>query len=159
MKSNSIILSLLLIVEGLFASEVNKALCPCGPIEHLLGKSIVRKYVKDHSNSGLIANDDNEGVPANIVSAIEQFGQTINLVDADGNVIMPREFQNTGKMVLPMYLCPEFKDKSKVLSYFNVENRTNSAILFKQFMNLYQLNKLCPDGICGECHKQNRKLV
>ncbi len=154
MKSKNIIFSLLMMVQAVFASEQPK--CPCGPIEHLLGKSIVRKYVQKYPNSGLVANDDNEGVPANIVAAVEQFGQTIYLVDKDGNQIVPRPFKDTDKMVLPMYLCPEFLAKQAVLNDFNTNNRKDSLILFKQFLSKYEFNKLYANGICGECAVQNK---
>ncbi len=188
------IVTLLLVSLNVFASEqkansavAEKAPCAsgCGPIEHLLGKAIVRKYVKENPTSGLVANYDDEGVKPSIVKAVRKFGKSIKLVDKDGMDIMPQPFKDTATIVLPMYLCPEFMLKKMVLSTADINSTLSTRMLVKQWSEqfkhikatsnlsakeLYELNKaqdvwaqtfVGTDGItiCGTCNEPQQEKI
>jgi hypothetical protein len=194
MKLYTIVLTLLLVISNSFASEqkTDNAVaemkpCACGPIEHLLGKVIVRKYFAKNPHSGLDVDYNDEGVSANLVEAIKKFGEKIKLVDKDGNYITPQDFkdpQGRTTKILPRYLCTEYKIKSEILSAVDPKTQADSATLLKQWSNQYkQLNAFTKlsaleqhelkkaqvvwaqsfvdangEAVCGECTVPNKKV-
>lgn len=161
MNLNKIVVSLLFVSIYGFASEkqdgsgsVKK--CPCGPIEHVFTKQIVARYAEENPWSGLVPNYDTEGLPGNVVEAVIAFGRDIRRpADKDGNPIVPRVFPATGQMVLPVYLDPNYKLKTLVLSQTEKKHsRLSSSALVAGWNSRFEILKsFVQDGVlcCGQC--------
>ena len=173
MKLHTIIVSLWFMTSLTFASEVAKKPCPsgCGSVEHVFSKSIVKRYAEQNANSGLTINNDNEDVPTNIVEAVILFGQDTQLIDKDGNSIVPQSFKNTQYIVLPMYKSEDFILRKSIVSTISLDETSTADQILEKLKNQYKVSKIlmikynavdnsiAQDGIiiCPPCSQKKRK--
>lgn len=144
MKLHTIIVSLWFMTSFAFASEIKKEACPsgCGPIEHIFSKNIVKKYAEQNHDSGLNINHDNEDIPTNIVQAVIAFGLQTQLIDSDGNPIIPQPFKDTQDMVLPMYKSQDFLLRKSIVGTTSIDDTSSTSQILKIWEDQYKLSKI-----------------
>ena len=132
MKLHAIILSLWLVSNVTFASEIAKVPCPCGPVEHIFGKNIAKNYAEQHVNSGLIINDDNEGVPTNIIEALIPFGLKTQLIDKTGDAIEAQPIKDSQDRYLPMYQSDDFNLRKSIVATISINDISPSSQILEK---------------------------
>jgi len=173
MKLYTIIISLYFMNNFIFTSDTTTETCPsgCGRVEHIFSKSIANKYAEQHFNSGLTINNDNEGVPTNIVDAVMRFGHNIQLIDKNGNPIIPQPFKDTQNIVLPMYKSNDFNLRKSIVATIAMNNTSTSDEILQELNNQYKLsttiiqkhtainNSITQDGVvlCAPCFQEKNK--
>jgi len=148
-KINTMIVSLLLLnVAGvtLAADETNNApvvnssdvvvqpvkKCACGPTEHWFYKTTVKKYIAEHSDSGLLENNDTEGLSEEIVTAINMLASDLQFVDDNGAAIAP-EMNAKGKLFLPLRKNSDYKLCKEILRDVDVTTTLTAQELYQQW--------------------------
>lgn len=106
--------------------------CACGPTEHWFYKSIVKKYIAEHSDSGLLENNDTEGLSENIVEAINLLACDIQFVDDSGVSIVP-ELNAKGKLFLPLSRNSDYKLCKEILRNVDVATTLTVQELYQQW--------------------------
>jgi len=127
MKRSQLLALLLFCIAPIFsyASEVKKS-CECGPIEHVLVKKAVAWYAINNPGSGLIINEDTEGLTPNVVQALERLVQDYTFNNAENTPIQPIFFKDTTKKVLPLYKSPECSLIRSVIAQTNKHQMSRS---------------------------------
>ena len=173
MKLYKIVLSLWLISDFIFASEAAKKSCEsgCGPIEHVYIKKIKNQYADEHVNSGLIKDDTNEDVPTNIVEALVIFAFNTQLIDKDGNPIIPQPSKDGTKIALPMKNSMDYQLRKSIVATTPLHDASSTSEILEKWNNLYNVSKtdiqeyaatsgsVTQDGLvlCAPCSQKKRK--
>ena len=106
--------------------------CSCGPTEHWFHKACVKNYNKQFLQAGLSENFDTEGLPANILQAIEMLAQDISFVTQDGMAIAP-ELNAKSKLVLKMGKNQDYVLCKQILKQVDLQTTLTAEELYQQW--------------------------
>lgn len=114
--------------------------CSCGPTEHWFKKSCVNNYIAQYPNCGLLPKDDTEGLPSNIVEAINLLAADILFVDQDGSLITPH-LNAKGKLIISFGKNQDFKLCQNIMHHVDVTTTLTAQELYAQWKQALQVAK------------------
>jgi len=114
--------------------------CECGPTEHWFYKSCVKNYNKQFSDTNLQEDNDTEGLPENVLQAIELFASDIQFID-ENSLPLKLELNKMGNMYLPLFKNPNFKLYKQVLRNVDVTTSLTAQELYRQWIIQFNILK------------------
>jgi len=114
--------------------------CECGPTEHWFYKSCVKNYNKQFSDTNLQEDNDTEGLPENVLQAIELFASDIQFID-ENSLPLKLELNKMGNMYLPLFKNPNFKLYKQVLRNVDVTTTLTAQELYHQWIIQFNILK------------------
>lgn len=115
-------------------SSVQVSSCACKPIEHWFYKVCVQNYMNEFPEAGLKVSYDTEGLPENVVQAIEILAANINFLDNKGELIVPT-ISAKGNIVLSMGKNILYKKYKLFLHTVNLESNLSGQELYEEWMS------------------------
>ncbi len=106
--------------------------CHCVPTEHWFHKTCVKNYNKQFPQADLPENNDTEGLPANVLQAIEMLASDIAFVAQDGTAIIP-VLNAKGKLILPMSKNADYVLCKTILHNVDVTTTLTAQELYEQW--------------------------
>lgn len=115
--------------------------CHCGPTEHWFYKACVKNYNKQFSDACLPENYDTEGLPANILQAIEMLALDMQFVAQDGTAIVPT-LSAKGNVILSMSKNPDYVICKQILHNLDTTTTLPAEQLYQAWVVMLHAAKI-----------------